>query len=167
MCTSWRQEGCVEWKLWVSLIRIFLTVQANVQDLLGGTRTGENAFQCHMNVTFPLLLHTLCKCPGSPGAAAWAALPALCPGDTSAFPLRVALGKEAALSFLGRLLHKQPQQRCCAAKLSFPFQDGENSILILTSAWPLRQCGSGFCPGEIRRDKNTMVYTLLQNGTVL
>lgn len=121
VCTSWSPEGCIEQKFWVSLIWIFLIVQANVQDLLGGTRTCEIR---HFNATWTwhfLCYCTLCACHlGPPNAARLdcSCLPCAL-GNSSSFPLWVTLGKEVTLSFLGRPLHKQPQPRCCANWPSF------------------------------------------------
>lgn len=163
VCTSWRPEGCVEWKLWVPLIRIFLTVQANVQDLLGGTRAGENAFQCHRNVTF-LCCCALCACARDLRVQpAWAAA---CPvhGEHQRLPSAGYSGEGGGTLFLRPSTPQTASAKVLrrTAKFSFPFQGGENNILILTSAWPLRQCGSGFSPGEIRRDKNIMVYLVAE-----
>lgn len=45
------------------------------------------------------------------------------------------------------------------AKFSFVFQDNENKM---TSGWPLKQCRSGFCQGELRSDKPTTAHLVAE-----
>ena len=91
-------------------------------------------------------------------------LPALCIGEQQL--LRTAGDSEEG----GGTLFPRPSTPqtasakvlCHMAKFSLAFQDGENKILVLTSAWPLQQRGSGFCQGEIRSDKRVMVHLVAE-----
>lgn len=113
----------------------------------------NNIFQCHLNVTCSLLLHTPWMSSGiSQYSMFGLLLLALHIGEQQPLPTVGYSGEGGSTLFprpptpqtaSAKVLHHM-------AKFSFVFQDNENKI---TSAWPLKQCGSCFCQGELRSDK--------------
>lgn len=133
VCTNWRPEGCVERKLWVSLVWVSLNCSGNCSRSFGGNMNmWNNAFQCHMNVTFPLLLHTLCLSSGiSQCGMSVLLLPVLLTGQQQLLPT-VGYSGEGGSTLFPR--PSTPQTASVkvlhhVAKFSFAFQDGENNIL--------------------------------------